>query len=75
ITPEAHEGGLIGLVENDDLIEIDATKNTITLKVSEEVLAARKAKWKQPALRATKGILFKYAKYVKNAAEGCVTDE
>jgi dihydroxy-acid dehydratase len=75
ITPEAHEGGLIGLVENDDRIEIDATKNTITLKVSEDILAARKAKWKQPPLRATKGILFKYAKYVKNAAEGCVTDE
>jgi dihydroxy-acid dehydratase len=75
ITPEAHEGGLIGLVENDDLIEIDATKNTITLKVNQDILDKRKAQWKQPKLRATKGILFKYAKYVKNAAEGCVTDE
>lgn len=75
ITPEAHEGGLIALVQDDDPIELDATKNTITLKVSEEVIAKRKAAWTQPALKVTKGILFKYAKSVKNAAEGCVTDE
>jgi dihydroxy-acid dehydratase len=56
ITPEAYEGGLIGLVKDDDIIEIDVTKNTITLKVSD-------------------GILYKYAKQVKTAAEGCVTDE
>ncbi|MDQ6812566.1 MAG: dihydroxy-acid dehydratase [Bacteroidota bacterium] len=75
ITPEAHEGGLIALVEDDDIIELDATKNTITLKVDDATIAARKGRWQQPALKATKGILFKYAKSVKNAAEGCVTDE
>ncbi|WP_153796568.1 dihydroxy-acid dehydratase [Foetidibacter luteolus] len=75
ITPEAVEGGLIGLVNDDDIIEIDATKNTLTLKVSEDEIAKRKAAWKKPAPKATKGILYKYAKYVKTAAEGCVTDE
>ncbi len=47
----------------------------MTLKVSDEEIAERKKGWKQPALKATKGILYKYAKHVKNAAEGCVTDE
>jgi len=75
ITPEAHQGGTIALVQDNDIIELDATKNTITLKVSPEELARRKAAWKQPALKATRGILYKYAKQVKNAAEGCVTDE
>ena len=75
ITPEAHEGGLIGLVQDNDIIEIDANKNTITLKVSEEEIAKRKAVWNQPVLKATKGILYKYARVVKDASEGCVTDE
>ena len=75
ITPEAHEGGLIALVQDDDPIELDAVKNTITLKVAEDEIAKRRAAWKQPKLKVTKGILFKYAKSVKNAAEGCVTDE
>ena len=75
ITPEAFEGGLIGMVENDDPIEIDATNNTITLKVPDEVIATRKAAWNQPALKVKKGILYKYAKCVRTAAEGCVTDE
>jgi dihydroxy-acid dehydratase len=75
ITPEAYEGGLIGLVKDDDLIEIDATKNTITLKVPEKEIAERRKNWKQPELKAKNGILYKYAKQVKTAAEGCVTDE
>ena len=75
ITPEAYEGGLIAFVEDGDIIELDATKNTITLKVSDEIIAKRKANWKQPALKVTKGVLYKYAKCVKNASEGCVTDE
>ncbi|HVK97939.1 MAG TPA: dihydroxy-acid dehydratase, partial [Flavisolibacter sp.] len=75
ITPEAYDGGTIALVKDDDVIEIDVTKNKIELKVSGEELAARKAEWKQPSLKATKGVLFKYAKHVKSAAEGCVTDE
>ena len=75
ITPEAFQGGLIALVIDDDIIEIDAVNNKLTLKVSEEVIAERKKNWKQPALKATKGILFKYAQQVKDASEGCVTDE
>lgn len=75
ITPEAYEGGAIALVHDGDVIELDATRNTITLKVTPEELAKRKAAWKQPPLKATKGILYKYARQVKTAAEGCVTDE
>jgi dihydroxy-acid dehydratase len=75
ITPEANEGGAIGLVKDNDTIELDAVKNTITLKVSPEELAKRKSAWKQPPPKATSGILFKYARQVKTAAEGCVTDE
>jgi dihydroxy-acid dehydratase len=75
ITPEAYDGGGIALVQDNDIIELDAVKNTITLKISEAELAKRKAAWKQPPLKATKGILYKYAKQVKDASEGCVTDE
>ncbi len=75
ITPEAFDGGLIGLVKDNDIIEIDAVNNTLNLKVSDEEIAARKAEWVQPALKATNGVLYKYAKLVKTAAEGCVTDE
>jgi len=75
ITPEAFVGGLIGLVEDDDIIELDAVNNRIHLRVSDEIIAQRRANWKQPALKATKGLLFKYAQCVKDASEGCVTDE
>ncbi len=75
ITPEAYEGGTIGLVENGDIILIDAINNKLELKVSEEILAERKAKWKQPKHEFTKGILKKYIKCVASASEGCVTDQ
>ncbi len=75
ITPESYDGGLIGFVHDDDIIEIDAVNNTLILKVSEEEIARRRAAWKQPALKATSGALFKYARFVKDASEGCVTDE
>src|SRR6476659_7318850 len=75
ITPEAHEGGLIAFVHDDEVIEIDVVHNKITLKVADEAIAKRRAAWKRPGPKATKGILYKYAKYVKTAAEGCVTDE
>ena len=75
ITPESFDGGLIGLVQDDDMIEISVSKKTMTLKVDEKIIAERKAQWKQPALKATKGVLYKYAKCVTTAAEGCVTDE
>jgi dihydroxy-acid dehydratase len=75
ITPEAFEGGTIALVKDNDMIEIDTVNNKINVELSAEELAARRAQWKQPALKATNGILYKYAKLVKNATEGCVTDE
>jgi dihydroxy-acid dehydratase len=75
IVPEAYEGGTIALVKDDDVIELDAVNNIIKVNLTPEELAQRKAAWKKPALKATNGILFKYAKQVKNATEGCVTDE
>lgn len=75
ITPEAYEGGTIALVKDNDMIEIDAEKNTINVELTVEELAARRAQWVKPALKATNGILLKYAKLVSNATEGCVTDE
>ncbi len=75
ISPEAQEGGNIALIENGDIITIDAVKNTINLEVSDEELSKRRANWKQPKLKATKGILYKYAKTVSSASEGCVTDK
>jgi dihydroxy-acid dehydratase len=75
ITPEYFDGGLIAFVEDEDRIEISAIKNTITLMVSDEVIAKRKTKWEQPSLKVKKGVLYKYAKTVTTAAEGCVTDE
>lgn len=75
VTPEAFKGGLIGLVQDNDRIELNVATKKMTLKISEEEIAKRRVSWKQPALKATKGILFKYAQQVKDASEGCVTDE
>ncbi len=75
ITPEAYKGGLIGLVEDNDIIELNAPNRTMTLKVDEATIAKRRAAYQQPAIKATQGVLFKYARSVKDASEGCVTDE
>ena len=75
ITPEAHEGGLLALVKDDDRIEIDVKKNKLNLKLTKAEVAKRKKEWKQPSLKVSKGVLYKYAKQVTTAAEGCVTDE
>jgi len=75
ITPEAFNGGLIGLVEDEDIIEINVPTKTMTLKVSDNIIAERRKKWQQPLLKVTKGLLYKYALCVKDASEGCVTDE
>ena len=75
ITPESYKGGLIGLVEDNDPILIDAVNNIISLQISEEVIAERRNRYVQPALKVTKGVLYKYAKTVSDAASGCVTDE
>jgi dihydroxy-acid dehydratase len=75
ITPEAFNGGLIALVEDDDIIEIDIATKKMTLKVSEEIITERRNNWQQPSLKVTKGVLYKYANTVKDASQGCVTDE
>ncbi|KKO91363.1 MULTISPECIES: dihydroxy-acid dehydratase [Sphingobacterium] len=74
ITPESYKGGLIGLVNDDDIIEIDAVNNSINVLLSDEEIAQRRAAWVQPALKVNKGVLYKYAKTVADASEGCVTD-
>lgn len=75
ITPEAQTGGLIALVEDGDIITIDAASNEISVDLSDDEIAKRKAKWVQPAPKHKKGILYKYAKMVSSASEGCVTDK
>ncbi len=75
ITPEAQLGGPIALVETGDRITIDAEKGTIDVHVDDAQMSARRAGWKAPPYKATRGTLYKYIKNVKNASEGCVTDE
>jgi dihydroxy-acid dehydratase len=75
ITPEAFEGGMLAFINDDDTIEIDATKNTINVKIDDATFAERKKAWQKPTLSVTKGILYKYAKQVTTAAEGCITDK
>ena len=75
VVPEAQEGGPIGLVRNGDLISIDAETNTLDVDVSDEEMASRQADWQMPPYKATRGTLYKYIKNVKDASEGCVTDE
>jgi dihydroxy-acid dehydratase len=75
ITPEAYDGGTIALVQENDIITLDASNNTITLEVSEAELSNRRAQWHKPALSITKGALYKYAMTVSDASEGCVTDQ
>ncbi len=75
VTPEAQEGGPIALVRDGDRVTIDAVNNSIDVDVSEAELARRKQSWKAPPLKATRGTLYEYIKNVKNASEGCVTDE
>ena len=75
ITPESYKGGLIGLVEDNDMIELNVPNRKMTLKVDEATIAKRRAAYVQPALKATNGVLWKYAQLVKDASEGCVTDQ
>jgi dihydroxy-acid dehydratase len=75
ITPEGMDGGPIALVQDDDLVTLDATNNTMTLHISTEEFEKRQVAWKAPDARATSGVLYKYAKQVATAAEGCITDK
>jgi len=74
IVPEAQEGGPIALIENGDIIEINAEDNTLNVHLSDEVLAERASKWKQPPYKFQSGVLYKYIKNVSTASKGCVTD-
>jgi dihydroxy-acid dehydratase len=75
VVPEAQEGGPIALVRDGDNIAIDADANTLDVDVSEHEMASRRAAWTMPPYKASRGTLYKYIKNVKNASEGCVTDE
>ena len=75
VVPEAQEGGPIALVRNGDIVTIDAESKTLSVDLSDDELAARRATWEAPPLKATRGTLHKYIKLVKSASEGCVTDE
>ena len=74
ITPEAFSGGLIGLIKDGDVIELDAEKNTINALLSDDEIAKRKAEFQQPEYKVKRGVLYKYAKSVADASQGCVTD-
>ena len=74
ITPEAHVGGGIALIKDGDTVVIDAVKNRLDVKISEEELSQRKKEWIPRPIPATSGILYKYSKTVSTASEGCVTD-
>lgn len=75
VTPEAQVGGNIALVKDGDMIRIDAESNEIEVELTAEELEQRKSKWTEPSLKASSGTLYKYAKTVSSASEGCVTDE
>ena len=75
VTPEAHLGGPIALVQDGDKITVDAESAEITLHVDDTELATRRAAWTAPAPYATRGTLAKYAKLVSSASEGAVTDK
>ena len=75
VTPEAQQAGPIGLLQNGDIITIDAEQNRITVEISDAEIARRKAAFLPPPYKANRGTLYKYIKNVAPASEGCVTDE
>lgn len=75
VMPEAFDGGNIALVKDDDIIEVNVKNKTMQLFISDEEMASRRAAWQQPSLKVKSGLLFKYARQVKDASQGCVTDE
>jgi dihydroxy-acid dehydratase len=75
ITPEAQDGGPLALVRDGDIVTIDASTNVLDVEIPETELKARRAAWKMPPYKATRGTLAKYIRLVKSASNGCVTDE
>ena len=74
VAPEAYVGGTIALIQEGDSITIDAHTQLIQLNVSDEEIAKRRAAWKQPKPRYTRGVLAKYARLASSASKGAVTD-
>jgi dihydroxy-acid dehydratase len=74
VTPEAQDGGPIGLLRSGDRITIDAQRNLLAVDLSVQQLAARSAEWAAPPFKASGGALYKYIKNVTPASQGCVTD-
>ena len=75
ITPEAYNGGLIGLIQDGDFITIDINKNLLEVDLSDEEIAKRKQDWKRLVEKPATGILKKFRNSVASASQGCVTDE
>jgi dihydroxy-acid dehydratase len=75
IVPEAQEGGPLALVRDGDVITIDAEQKSLSVAVSDAEMEQRRASWDMPAYKAQRGTLHKYIRLVRNASEGCVTDE
>ena len=74
VSPEAADGGLIAHIEDGDTILIDAKNDKLILKVDDDEILKRKAKWKKPIISPKKGVLAKYAVSVKSASLGAITD-
>ncbi len=74
VAPEAYVGGPIALVQEGDSVTIDATKRLIQVNVSDEELARRRAAWRQPVPRYTRGLMAKYMRLVSTASRGAITD-
>ncbi len=74
ITPEAQVGGPIGLLQDGDIITIDAVNRMISVELENDELKERKTQWERPPLRVSSGSLYKYARLVSNASEGAITD-
>lgn len=75
VTPEAQDGGPIGLIRDGDRVSIDAVANTLTVGLTDDEMNSRRAEWQAPPLAATRGTLHRYIQTVKSASQGCVTDE
>jgi dihydroxy-acid dehydratase len=75
VTPEAQEGGPLALIRNGDRITIDATRNLLSVDLTDQELGQRRLAWKMPPYKATRGTLAKYIRLVQSASLGCTTDE
>ena len=74
VVPEAQEGGPIALVQDGDVIHIDAVKNTLDVEVSDAEMEKRRKSWVAPPVSVSQGTLYKYYKTVSDASSGCITD-